>query len=123
MRRFCLKYCGFYHGYFQGFPCLCLLCTLWISYRSVLILNWIIGMGISGKYIKKITGLAAEASKAQSTFQQYNKLLTLIEETEFKSTYLQKWKAEVVGEAEKTSEIIKKFANQLNSLDTVSYTH
>ncbi len=84
---------------------------------SVLILNWIIGMGISGKYIKKITGLAAEASKAQSTFQQYNKLLTLIEETEFKSTYLQKWKAEVVGEDEKTSEIIKKFANQLNSLD------
>ncbi len=84
---------------------------------SLLILNLVIGLGISGRYMKKITGLTEEASKAQSTFQQYNKLLTLIEETEFKSPYLQKWKAEVVGQIEKTSEIIKKFANQLNSLD------
>jgi len=84
---------------------------------SLLILNLVIGLGISGRYMKKIAGLTEEASKAQSTFQQYNKLLTLIEETEFKSPYLQKWKAEVVGESEKTSEIIKKFANQLNSLD------
>lgn len=84
---------------------------------SVLILNWIVGLGITGRYLKKITGLTAEASKTQSTFQQYNKLLTGIEDTEFKAPYLQKRKAEVVGETEKTSEIIKKFANQLNSLD------
>jgi len=84
---------------------------------SLVVLNWVIGMGISGRDMKKITVLTDEASKAQSTFQQYNKLLTLIEEKEFQSAYLQKWKAKVAGETEKTSEIIKKFANQLHSLD------
>lgn len=85
--------------------------------ESVLILNLMIGLGITFRYFKKITGLTAEASRARSTFQQYNKLLTAIEETSFKSAYLQKWKATVVGESEKTSGIIKKFADQLNSLD------
>jgi hypothetical protein len=85
--------------------------------ESVLLLDLIIGLGITGIYIKKITKLAADTSKAQSTFQQYNKLLTLIEETEFKSAYLQRWKGKVMGETEKTSVVIKKFAGQLNSLD------
>jgi len=84
---------------------------------TVLILNLFIGLGITFRYFKKITGLTAEASKARTTFQQYNKLLTAIEETPFKSEYLQKWKAAVVGESKKTSGIIKKFADQLNSLD------
>ena len=84
---------------------------------SVLILNLTIGLVISGIYAKKIKGLTAEGSKALSTFQQYNKLLTSIEDREFKSPYLQKWKTAVVSENDKTSGIIKKFANQLNSLD------
>ncbi|MDT7829420.1 DNA mismatch repair protein MutS [Pricia sp. S334] len=84
---------------------------------SLLLLNLFIGLAISGMYMKKITGLTAEATRVQSTFQQYNKLLTLLEETEFKSVYLQNWKAAVVGETQRTSEIIKKLANQLNSLD------
>ncbi len=84
---------------------------------SLLVLNLMLGLGISGMYMKKITGLTAKASKAQSTFQQYNKLLTLIEDTEFKSTYLQKCKGKVLGDSEKTSAVIRKFAKQLNSLD------
>ena len=84
---------------------------------SALILNMTIGLAISFRYFKKISGLTAEASKARSTFQQYNKLLTKIEETQFRSPYLQEWKAAVVSETEKTSDTIKKFADQLNSLD------
>ncbi|MGB6153644.1 MAG: DNA mismatch repair protein MutS [Pricia sp.] len=84
---------------------------------SLLILNLTIGLGITFSYFKKITGLTAEASKARSTFQQYNILLTEIEETPFKSEYLQKLKSAIVSESEKTSGIIKKFADQLNSLD------
>ncbi len=84
---------------------------------AVVFLNLLIGLGITGMHMKNISVLVAEASKAQSTFQQYNKLLTGIEDTEFKSSYLKKWKGEVVVEAEKTSEIIKKFANELNNLD------
>ena len=84
---------------------------------SILILDLFIGLGVTGVYIKNITKLSAAASKAQSTFQQYNRLLTLIEETEFKSAYLREWKGKVMGETEKTSVVIKKFAGQLNSLD------
>lgn len=85
---------------------------------EIVLVAWmVLGMCISAIYIKKITKLSTDASKAQSTFQQYNKLLTLIEETDFKSIYLQDWREEVIAESEKTSEVIKKFAKQLSSLD------
>lgn len=84
---------------------------------SVLIIWLVFGFGFTGTYTKKITRLAADTSKAQSTFQQYNKLLTLIEETEFKSPYLQEWKGKVMTKSEKTSQVIKKFASELSSLD------
>ncbi len=83
----------------------------------VLFIWFMIGFGITGMFTKKITKLSADASKAQSTFQQYNKLLTLIEETQFNSAYLKQWRGKVMAENEKTSAVIKKFANELNSLD------
>ena len=75
------------------------------------------GLVISGIYKKKISKLISNASKTRSTFQQYNQLLTLIEEQQFESAYLQEWRQKVISETEKTSAIIKKFAGQLNSLD------
>ena len=83
----------------------------------VLVIWFIIGFGITGIYTKKVARLSSDSSKVQSTFQQYNKLLILIEETEFKSAYLKQWKGKVMAENEKTSAVIKKFANELNSLD------
>jgi len=85
--------------------------------ESVLILWLVVGMGITGVYTKKIAKLGGDASKVQSTFQQYNKLLTLIEDTEFKSDYLKELRGNVLRDQEKTSLIIAQFSKQLNSLD------
>ena len=85
--------------------------------ESVLILWLVLGMGITGIYTKKITKLGGDASQVQSIFQQYNKLLTLIEDTEFTSDYLKQLKGNVLRDKEKTSLIIAQFSKQLNSLD------
>ncbi|CAM3536179.1 MutS-related protein [Zobellia roscoffensis] len=85
--------------------------------ESMLVLWLVVGMGITGIYTKKITSLGGDASKVQSTFQQYNKLLTLIEDTEFKSDYLKELRSNVLRDQEKTSLIIAQFSKQLNSLD------
>lgn len=84
---------------------------------KLLVLWLFIGLGITGVYTKKIIQLGGNASKVQSTFQQYNKLLTLIEEMDFSSEYLKMLKGEICNKTEKTSLVIKKFSGFLNSLD------
>ena len=93
---------GYFMGLVSGF-----IPILWL----------LLGLVISGSFGSKISKLTANASKAQSTFQQYNKLISLIEDTEFKASYLKIWRAKVVSDGEKTSTVIKKFAGALNSLD------
>lgn len=85
--------------------------------ESMVILWLFVGLGITGFFSKKITKLAAHGTKVLSTFQQYNKLLTLIEDTDFKSEHLKKIKEGVLNKTEKTSQIIKRFSRLLNSLD------
>jgi len=85
--------------------------------EALLALWLVIGLGITGMYIKKIMQLSTNASKVQSTFQQYNKLLTLIEEWDFSSEYLKNLKGQIRNETERTSLVIKKFSGSLNSLD------
>lgn len=82
------------------------------------ILLWLfIGLGITTIYGKQIRRLGVAASKMQSTFQQYNQLLQQIETTEFNSELLRSKKKEILSDYEKTSVVIKKFSDQLNSLD------
>ncbi|MFK7813442.1 MAG: DNA mismatch repair protein MutS [Maribacter sp.] len=95
---FVLYFLGFIHGF-------------------VLFLLITLGFGISGIFTKKITRLGAESSKAQSTFEQYNRLLLIIEQTEFKSSFLNTKKQQIVKEGKKTSTILKEFSKLLGSLD------
>jgi len=83
----------------------------------VLVLLLILGFGISGVFTKKITRLGAESSKAQSTFEQYNRLLLIIEQTDFKSVLLNDKKQQIVQEGKKTSTILKEFSKLLGNLD------
>ena len=83
----------------------------------VLIILMIIGFGISGIFSKKMTKLGAESSKAQSTFEQYNKLLLIIEETDFKSVLLNDKKQAIIRDGKKTSTILKEFSKLLGRLD------
>ena len=85
--------------------------------ESLIFLWMILGLGISGVYMKKIRKLGDAASKMQSTFQQYNQLLQQIETTDFTSELLQSKKQEILSDNEKTSVVIKKFSDRLNSLD------
>lgn len=83
----------------------------------VLIFWLILGLLISGILTKKITKLGNASSKTQSTFEQYNKLLTSIEDTQFESVLLQGKKKEIVNSGKKTSVILKEFSKLLGNLD------
>ncbi len=83
----------------------------------VLILLLVLGFAISGIFTKKMTKLGAESSNAQSTFEQYNKLLLIIEQTDFKSALLNTKKQQIIREGKKTSTILKEFSRLLGNLD------
>ncbi|MFS4493258.1 MutS-related protein [Maribacter sp. 2308TA10-17] len=95
---FALYFLGFIHGF-------------------ILLLLMIIGFGISGVFTKRITRLGADSSKAQSTFEQYNRLLLIIEQTEFKSVLLNDKKQKIIQKGKKTSTILKEFSKLLGNLD------
>lgn len=85
---------------------------------DLLLVLWLfLGLGITTLFAKKIMVLGNEASRMQSTFEQYNKLLAQLEETHFESNFLNDLRATILGESEKTSAIIKRFSNALNSVD------
>ncbi len=82
------------------------------------LISWLcLGILVSSIYLKKIGKLAQNASKMQSTFEQYNQLLTKLEGTDFKSELLKAKKKRLSSENWQTSQIIKKFSTLLNSLD------
>lgn len=85
--------------------------------ESILILWLMLGLGITGMFTKKITKLATDTSKVQSTFEQYNKLLTILEKTEFKSSLFKEKRERVINDKHKTSLILREFSKHLNNLD------
>ena len=83
-----------------------------------IVLGWfLLGLAISGRYLGKVGKLSAHTSKIQSTFQQYHKLISLIEAQEFKSDLLNEQKTQIVTTSEKASGILQKFSRLLNRLD------
>lgn len=95
---FLLYFLGFIHGF-------------------VLFILLILGFVISGIFAKKITRLGHASTKMQSTFKQYNKLLQIIEETEFESQLLKEKKQRIIKEGKKTSIVLKEFSMLLGHLD------
>lgn len=83
----------------------------------ILLILLVLGFAISGILAKKITKLGQASSKMQSTFEQYNKLLLIIEDIEFKSELLQEKKLRIIKEGKKTSTILKEFSTLLGNLD------
>ena len=97
-----LSFALYFLGFISGFLLLALL---------------VIGLGISGVFSKRITTLGHASSKMQSTFEQYNRLLQIIENTEFTSELLKAKKSLIIKEGKKTSTILKEFSKLLGSLD------
>ncbi|NRD18765.1 DNA mismatch repair protein MutS [Winogradskyella eckloniae] len=77
----------------------------------------LLGLGITGLYLKKINNLAQHTGRAKETFRQYALLLHAIETTTFKSELLQKKQKRIQSEGIKASEIFSKFSKTLDALD------
>ena len=85
---------------------------------EIVVLFWLlIGLGISGFYVRKINELARNTGNAKDTFKQYHKLLNEIENTTFTSEILKTKQLEIQTEAKKASVIFKEYSKLLDALD------
>ncbi|MEM9141884.1 MAG: DNA mismatch repair protein MutS [Bacteroidota bacterium] len=82
------------------------------------VIGWFfIGLGISLRYVKAINRLSRHTSGILATFQQYQKLIVLLEGQEFRSTWLLGRQTRVLGQTEKVSRLLQRFSKLLNALD------
>ena len=79
--------------------------------------RFLIGLIISGVFIKKVNKLATHTTEIHSTFQQYYKLIIQIETQDFKAALLQDQKKNIEGSGQKASAVLQKFSRYLSSLD------
>lgn len=83
-----------------------------------ILFGWfLLGLVISGRYLKKVNELSQHTSKIQNTFEQFYKLISEIERQEFSSVLLSEKKNSVVNSEIKASASLKKFAKHLDALD------
>tara|TARA_R110000868_G_scaffold9349_7_gene46802 strand:+ start:11004 stop:12776 length:1773 start_codon:yes stop_codon:yes gene_type:complete len=82
-----------------------------------LLLVFLVGLGITGVFVKKINKLSNDTGKIQTTFHQYQKLILEIERIEFSAALLKEKRATVLNESVKTSQILNEFSRILGALD------
>lgn len=79
---------------------------------------WILaGLGITGAYLKKINSLSVSASRTLNTFQQYHRLIALLESVSFRSELLVKKQEVYRQEQDSVSQLVRKFADILHAFD------
>lgn len=90
-----------------------------LGYLGFLVLGiwFILGLCITGYYLKKTNRLSFITSKMQSTFEQYFKLIQYIERESFLSKPLKEGKANVFVGNNKASKNIKSFSSAIDALD------
>ena len=87
-----------------------------IGFTPVLI--WfILGLFLTGFFVKRVTRLSAVTNRIKDTIQQYALLLQEVEATNFKTTLLKTEKVNIESEQNKASEIFKSFSKHLDALD------
>ncbi|WP_196886011.1 MutS-related protein [Aureivirga sp. CE67] len=85
---------------------------------SWLIMIWFfLGLGITGRFVKKIGDLYANVSRMKSNFQQYHLLLDMIENTSFETEILKEQHQLIRTENLKASEVLKEFSKAIDALD------
>ena len=77
----------------------------------------LLGLGITGIYLKKINNLALNTDKIKDTFRQYALLLVAIENENFKSELLLEKQQKITSESRKASEIFSELSKSLDALD------
>ncbi len=84
---------------------------------SHLLIWFFLGMGLTGIYLGKVSKLYNGATRAKATFQQYYKLLELLEETSFTSKILRTKHLAIHSEGRSVATLLKKFFKLLDALD------
>lgn len=83
-----------------------------------MLLYWLLfGLAITGLSLKKINNLANNTSQLKDTFNQYSKLLQLIEDSQFECVLLKQKQDSIKVENEKASQIFKKLFKAMDALD------
>lgn len=77
----------------------------------------LLGLGVSGLYVKKVNQLSTGSSQVKDTFRQYTLLLNLIENETFSSNLLKEKQEQIKSETKKASAIFKDFSRALDALD------
>ncbi len=80
----------------------------------------ILGLFITGAYLRKVNDLASNTDKVKETFRQYALLLNQIENEIFTSELLITKQKRIQSETEKASVIFKKLSKSLDALDNRS---
>jgi len=84
----------------------------------LLFLYWLLlGLGITGRFIKKTNILATNTSKIKDTFKQYSLLLNEIENETFTSDLLLSKQKQIQSEQKTASSIFKLFSQHIDALD------
>ena len=78
---------------------------------------FVLGLFISGRFLKRVGALAHKASKIQSTFDQYAKLIGSIEQQEMSSSLLSRKRTTIANKESSTSGKLQSFSRLLDSLD------
>ena len=79
---------------------------------------WIIlGLGITGIFLKKINSLSKITSSAQEIFRQYQKLIEAVENETFSSTHLVTQQNKLIKETTNASVAIQKLSRHIDALE------
>ncbi len=83
-----------------------------------IVMYWLfVGLAITGSFFKRISILSNSLGSVQDSFRQYQHLISLIENTTFHASLLKEKQQDLLGEADFTSRILKKFAKALDALE------
>jgi hypothetical protein len=77
----------------------------------------LLGLGLTGLYLKKIQQLAQHTDKAKDTFRQYALLLNEIEQQNFSAPLLEQQQTRIQAQGTKASAIFRRFSKALDALD------
>ncbi len=84
---------------------------------QILYLLMLLGLIISGKYVKQINAVHNDSSKITDTLRQYTKLLSLIKNKTFSSNHLVALQKSIKKDGKEASIIIRNLYKIFNSLD------
>ncbi|MFB9055450.1 DNA mismatch repair protein MutS [Mariniflexile ostreae] len=88
-----------------------------IAHKALIGYWLLVGLAVTGRYVKKINALASNTDKVGETFRQYALLMDLIENERFSSKLLQEKQLQIQSGDRKASVVFKEFSKALEGLD------